>query len=188
MAWTTPKTWIAGSVLTAAEMNTHVRDNLSYLYDQIGGATGFNQPNYGFARQSGAAIAISGTAWQDAGTSIEVVRNDTTLMQIGISGLIASDTAGQQVALDIQISGSAGTAQVGGAFDDGLHTIQFALPQDKEMFLVQAFSGIVGGGTTEVRLKARLTGTVGTAGTATLYAGSATPDVPLYLHAVEIIN
>ena len=29
MAWTTPKTFTAGSVLTAAELNTHLRDNLN---------------------------------------------------------------------------------------------------------------------------------------------------------------
>ncbi len=28
MAWTTPKTWVADDVLTASELNTHVRDNL----------------------------------------------------------------------------------------------------------------------------------------------------------------
>ena len=32
MAWSTPKTWTAGSVLTAADMNTYVRDNDSALY------------------------------------------------------------------------------------------------------------------------------------------------------------
>ncbi len=31
MAWTTPRTWIVGEVPTAALMNTHVRDNLSFL-------------------------------------------------------------------------------------------------------------------------------------------------------------
>ena len=31
MAWTTPKTWAANDVLTAADMNTHVRDNLDAL-------------------------------------------------------------------------------------------------------------------------------------------------------------
>ena len=31
MAWTTPKTWVANDVLTAADMNTHVRDNLDAL-------------------------------------------------------------------------------------------------------------------------------------------------------------
>lgn len=28
MAWTKPRTWVAGEVVTAAHMNTHVRDNL----------------------------------------------------------------------------------------------------------------------------------------------------------------
>lgn len=32
MAWTAPRTWIAGEVVTAALMNTHLRDNLLYLF------------------------------------------------------------------------------------------------------------------------------------------------------------
>lgn len=31
MAWTTPKTWTVGELLTAANMNIHVRDNLNSL-------------------------------------------------------------------------------------------------------------------------------------------------------------
>ena len=31
MAWTAPRTWVTNEVVTAANMNTHVRDNLSYL-------------------------------------------------------------------------------------------------------------------------------------------------------------
>lgn len=31
MAWTTPKTWSVGEVVTAANMNAHVRDNLAQL-------------------------------------------------------------------------------------------------------------------------------------------------------------
>ena len=34
MAWTTPKTWNIGDQVTAAEMNTHVRDNQTYLHDR----------------------------------------------------------------------------------------------------------------------------------------------------------
>lgn len=30
-AWTTPRTWTTGEVVTASMMNTHVRDNLNYL-------------------------------------------------------------------------------------------------------------------------------------------------------------
>ncbi len=35
MGWTSPRTWIAAEIVTAALMNTHVRDNLSALADRI---------------------------------------------------------------------------------------------------------------------------------------------------------
>lgn len=35
MAWTTPRTWPANENTTAAVFNTHVRDNLLYLYEHI---------------------------------------------------------------------------------------------------------------------------------------------------------
>ena len=31
MAWTTPSTWVAGAILTAAQLNTQLRDNLTEL-------------------------------------------------------------------------------------------------------------------------------------------------------------
>lgn len=33
MAWTTPRTWVAGEVPTAAILNTHIRDNLAAIGD-----------------------------------------------------------------------------------------------------------------------------------------------------------
>ena len=33
MAWTSPRTWVAGETVTAAELNTHVRDNLKVIGD-----------------------------------------------------------------------------------------------------------------------------------------------------------
>jgi hypothetical protein len=32
MSWVTPKTWTAGEVVGETDMNTHVRDNLNYLF------------------------------------------------------------------------------------------------------------------------------------------------------------
>src|SRR5678816_3657369 len=32
MAWTNPRTWIPGEFVTASMLNTHLRDNLNYLY------------------------------------------------------------------------------------------------------------------------------------------------------------
>ena len=37
MAWTTPRDWTSGEIVTEAMMDTHVRDNLLHLYD-VGGA------------------------------------------------------------------------------------------------------------------------------------------------------
>lgn len=34
MAWTTPRTWVTGETVTAALMNTHVRDNMDFLEAQ----------------------------------------------------------------------------------------------------------------------------------------------------------
>lgn len=34
MSWTTPRTWVVGEIVTAAEMNTHVRDNFSWMYGE----------------------------------------------------------------------------------------------------------------------------------------------------------
>ena len=36
MAWTDPRDWTTGELVTAAIMNTHVRDNLDYLYSNAG--------------------------------------------------------------------------------------------------------------------------------------------------------
>jgi hypothetical protein len=35
MAWTDPKTWTAGELVTETMLNTYIRDNDNYLYDQI---------------------------------------------------------------------------------------------------------------------------------------------------------
>jgi hypothetical protein len=35
MAWTTPATFTSGQILTAAQMNTNVRDNTNALYDTV---------------------------------------------------------------------------------------------------------------------------------------------------------
>lgn len=39
MAWTAPKTWSVGELVTAANLNIHLRDNLKYLKGQAGTVT-----------------------------------------------------------------------------------------------------------------------------------------------------
>lgn len=38
MAWTIPRNWTAGELITALIMNTHIRDNLNYLKGQVDAA------------------------------------------------------------------------------------------------------------------------------------------------------
>ena len=35
MAYTTPRTWVANEVLLSTDLNTHVRDNIVYLKDEV---------------------------------------------------------------------------------------------------------------------------------------------------------
>jgi len=41
MAWTTPRTWVSGELVTASMMNLHVRDNMNYLYANLAPVTPF---------------------------------------------------------------------------------------------------------------------------------------------------
>ena len=41
MTWTTPRTWVRGELATESILNTHVRDNLDYLYGNQGALAGF---------------------------------------------------------------------------------------------------------------------------------------------------
>lgn len=36
--WTTPKDWVASTPLPASDLNTHVRDNLTYIKGVLGGS------------------------------------------------------------------------------------------------------------------------------------------------------
>lgn len=61
MAWTTPRTWVAGEVVTAAIGNAHWRDNLAYLHGDAGNITYGNaalivQDGYGAYFQQGATF------------------------------------------------------------------------------------------------------------------------------------
>lgn len=39
MAWTTPRTWTAGEVVTASMMNEQIRDNMTYLKNHVDATT-----------------------------------------------------------------------------------------------------------------------------------------------------
>lgn len=65
MGWTVPRTWITGEVVTAAQLNTHVRDTMNSLgptiAGRITGATGAAAAGNGFsgARSSAGVYTIT---------------------------------------------------------------------------------------------------------------------------------
>ncbi len=52
MAWTTPRTWVTGELVTAAMLNAHVRDNFNVVRE--GGLAIANQANGRFPVASSA--------------------------------------------------------------------------------------------------------------------------------------
>ena len=76
MAWTTPRTWVAGELVTAAMMNAHVRDNLNALHQMgtwvpiIGGAGG--QTGQTYATQNGTYIRVGDLVVAHANVALSV--------------------------------------------------------------------------------------------------------------------
>lgn len=66
MVWTVPRTWVTGEIVTAAHLNTHVRDNLNALRDNGTFASRPAAGNVGleyYASDMGALFFDDGTRW-----------------------------------------------------------------------------------------------------------------------------
>src|SRR5688572_10563024 len=72
MAWSAPKTWSVGEVVTAAMMNTHVRDNLDYLKGNAGGVTISNR-----VTAAGVTIETASGGGYSASNPLVIQRTDS---------------------------------------------------------------------------------------------------------------
>ena len=64
MPWTTPKTWATGELVTAADLNTHLRDNLNFLLspnfqEAVGSGTDFSTTSTTYADITGMSVTIT---------------------------------------------------------------------------------------------------------------------------------
>lgn len=91
MAWSAPRTWSVSEVVTAAMMNTHIRDNLKYLKGQAGGVAIEDMLTVGAATAPSASLhAIrSGSGAQEA------IRLDNTTNTSGNGSSITWRNAAQ---------------------------------------------------------------------------------------------
>ncbi len=118
MAWTTPRTWVAGEVLTAALMNTHVRDNENvvkvsirddgHLFDsvvQTKGSTGYSIAitDDWVIFSSGSPTATLPTAIGSSGRQIHVKNISTGLVTMACAATsqsIDSTSPGSTILLE----------------------------------------------------------------------------------------
>ena len=88
MAWTTPRTWVTGEIVTAALLNTHVRDNLNVTAPAIMTgqgdlifATGANAPSR-LAKDTGSTRYLSNTGTNNNPAWAQVA------LTTGVSGIL----------------------------------------------------------------------------------------------------
>ena len=110
MAWTAPRTWVAGELVTAALLNTHLRDNLLVLRERevwfsaaagnIAVGSGTHRINAFEDRTVTTCIAFVDTAPTGASAKFDVHKSGTTLYTtqadqptIAISGFASTETA-----------------------------------------------------------------------------------------------
>ena len=130
MAWTSPRTWVAGENLTAALLNLHVRDNLKAIGDAwtaytptLSGWTLSNGTLVGRAKQAGKDVEVHidytvGSSDTKSGApvfSLPVAANFNAGATIGTAGMI--DTSAGARAFRVVFLGSSTTAILT-TFDD----------------------------------------------------------------------
>lgn len=108
MAWTTPRTWVTGEVVTATEMNAHVRDNLNALR-QASLATG-TVNSTGFAACTASTIAFDDLSGWVPTTSYWTAPYAGRFL-IHIAGFWSSATGSGSMGVQLARYNSSGTLQ-----------------------------------------------------------------------------
>jgi hypothetical protein len=127
MAWTSPKTWTVGEVLTAADMNEQVRDNMNALRQvDIQSASGFNPGGFAYATMASTVLDDLGGWAAGAGaywTAPWAGRFEVTVMGVwtGATGssnpglLVAAERWDSGGVANIETIAMASTAYINGA-------------------------------------------------------------------------
>jgi hypothetical protein len=110
MAWTTPKTWASGYVVLAADLNTHLRDNISLTAPAV-------------MSSQGDIIIASG-----ANTPIRLAKSTTSTQYLANTGT-SNAPAWNEVALDTGVSGTLPVAN-GGTNATSLANMAVLITQD----------------------------------------------------------
>ena len=157
MSWTTPKTWLAGSPLLAAELNTHLRDNLAALKAPPTNGYGLNRPS---------DYSTSSTAFVDVDSTYLALAITTSGGDIMVGFACSVVVNACAVALDltidgVRVAGDEGIIEVGNLRSDEARSLSF----------VYLLSTVPAGAHT-IKLQWRVD-----TGSATMYAGAGSAGV-----------
>lgn len=106
MAWTTPKTWSVDELLTAADLNEQLRDNMNELKAP---------PSANYELDESSDFTTTSTTFVDVGAALELtVNTNGGDVMVHFHGAITNQTGGEKVMLDVAVDG------VREAGDDGI--------------------------------------------------------------------
>lgn len=97
MAWTTPRTWVTNELVTAALMNTHVRDNLKHYQDTRYVSIPLNSAYYDSTTMSGFLTSATINVAKDDGVGT------TNLTTFPYQSIIFPDSGATGVAFNFHV-------------------------------------------------------------------------------------
>lgn len=100
--WTTPRTWVTGEVITAAQLNAHVRDNFDYCRQRLDAARPL---------ATATSIAVHSTTSTtfvdvDPGTYVLNITSAGAPLLIGLAGHWRANTSGVDCCMDVELDGT----------------------------------------------------------------------------------
>lgn len=117
MAYTTPSTWVSGNVLTAAQLNEQVRDNIKFLHGpptaQIGRTAAFSVASGAWEEvQFDTEVWDTNTMWSSTANTKVFCRTAGKYL-VTFTGALASSTAGTHRGIGIRFNSTSGDPQYG---------------------------------------------------------------------------
>lgn len=170
--WTTPQTWANSVLVDATQLNTHIRDNMDYL---------FTRPKTLSSVNAASDVSTTSTSFTDvdgAGTdlTLSVTTNGGRLL-VGFTGSM-SNGGGYRGYLDVDVDGT----RLG--LDDGVASFSATASATANVSFT-AMTGVLSVGTHTVKLQWK---TANVAGAVTCYmgAGTAAYDLHPQFWAIEV--
>lgn len=100
MAWTAPKTWESGEIVTAAGLNEQLSDNLTFLKTAL-------DNNTSYTADEGADYTTTSATFEDVdATNLALTITTTGNVLVGFSGSFVSSSAGETIYLNVDVDGT----------------------------------------------------------------------------------